>query len=333
MPKVSVILPVYNVEEYLQQALDSIINQTLEDIEIICVNDGSKDNSLSILEEYASKDNRIKIINQENQGQGASRNNAIKISSGKYIAFVDPDDWIELDMFEKLYNKAEKYNTDLIEFSYFRNHERNNSVRKKKINLALPTNKIIKPLDYPKYIFQPPRYAWNKFFQTKLLKDNNILFGQGRWHEDHNFVIAARALAERVLNCPDEYFYNYRVRLNSSNNILNLDVIKKVQLLKELKAFLSDKNIFKDLEYYFNRYALNGLIDAYKRVPDDYKKEFDSNVEKFLNKKHYIAYEKNKNKNENFLQTIFSVKKRVVSGKQYKVVTILGITFTLYKIC
>ncbi len=131
-------------------------------------------------------------------------------------------------MFEKLYNKAEKYNTDLIEFFLFSQPRKEIILLgKKKINLALPTNKIIKPLDYPKYIFQPPRYAWNKFFKQNYLKITTFFLGKEDGIEDHNFVIAARALAERVLNCPDEYFYNYRVRLNSSNNILNLDVIKK----------------------------------------------------------------------------------------------------------
>lgn len=333
MPKISVIIPVYNVEEYLRQALDSIINQTLKDIEIICINDGSKDNSLAILEEYASSDNRIKILNQENQGQGAARNNGIKIATGEYLSFVDPDDWIELDTYEKLYNKAIEFNLDLIEFSYFRNKEINNTIRKEKIKLSIPKNKVIKGIDFPKYIFQPPRYSCNKFFKTKLIKDNNIFFGQGRWHEDHNFVIEARTLAERVLYCPNYYLYHYRIRLNSSNNRINLDILKKVELLQELKNFLLAKTTFNNLEYYYNKYALKGLIDAYKRVPEEYQTEFNSNVKSFLPENLFSVYEKNKNSNGNFWQKIFSIKKRIISGKQYKAVTILGITFTLYKIC
>ena len=103
MVKISIIVPVYNTEPYLEQCLDSIINQTLEDIEIICVNDGSTDNSLSVLEEYASKDNRIKIINQENEGPGFARNNGLKSVNGEYVLFVDSDDWIELNTCEALY--------------------------------------------------------------------------------------------------------------------------------------------------------------------------------------------------------------------------------------
>ena len=113
MSKVSVIVPVYNTEKYLEKCLNSLINQTLHDIEVICVNDGSTDNSLNILNQYAQKDNRIKIINQENKMQGAARNAGTQIAAGEYIGFVDSDDWIDLDYFEKLYNAATKYNLDI----------------------------------------------------------------------------------------------------------------------------------------------------------------------------------------------------------------------------
>ena len=112
-PKVSVIIPVYNVEQYLRECLDSVVNQTLKDIEIICVNDGSTDNSLVILEEYAAKDERIKIVNKENGGLSSARNCAIPLARGEYIGFVDSDDWIDLDFYEKLYNTAKKYKAEI----------------------------------------------------------------------------------------------------------------------------------------------------------------------------------------------------------------------------
>ena len=98
--KISIIIPVYNAGQYLSQCLDSLLKQTLREIEIICVNDGSSDNSFEILKHYKTKDERIIIINQNNQGQGSARNRAIDISKGEYIAFVDPDDWVEDNMFE-----------------------------------------------------------------------------------------------------------------------------------------------------------------------------------------------------------------------------------------
>ena len=114
MPKVSVIIPVYNVEKYLSECLDSVVNQTLKDIEIICVNDGSPDGSAEILEEYAQKDNRIKVITQENRGVSEARNSGLKIASGEYIAFLDSDDYIDLKFFEQLYKRGIESNSDVV---------------------------------------------------------------------------------------------------------------------------------------------------------------------------------------------------------------------------
>lgn len=109
MPKISIIIPVYNTEKYLSRCLDSAINQTLKDIEIICVNDGSTDNSLDILKEYAAKDNRIKIISKGNEGAAITRNIGINVATGEYIGFIDSDDYVDLDYFEELYSNAPQY--------------------------------------------------------------------------------------------------------------------------------------------------------------------------------------------------------------------------------
>lgn len=122
--KVSIIVPVYNVEKYIRCCLDSLVNQTMSNIEIICINDGSTDNSLEILEEYAKKDDRIKIINQENKKQGAARNRGIEIAQGEFIGFVDSDDWVDLDYFEKLYTTALEYQSDVAVASVLK-HKKN----------------------------------------------------------------------------------------------------------------------------------------------------------------------------------------------------------------
>ena len=120
MVEISVIIPVYNTEKYLNECLDSIVNQTLSDIEIICVNDGSTDNSLAILESYAKKDNRITVISQENNGQGSARNLGLKNSSGNYICFIDSDDYVDLNMLEKLYDNVILNNSDIVVFKIAR---------------------------------------------------------------------------------------------------------------------------------------------------------------------------------------------------------------------
>ncbi len=112
-PKVSIIVPVYNVENYLNRCLDSLINQSFDDIEIICINDGSTDRSLEILKDYEKKDNRVKIINKENSGVSNCRNKGIKVSNGEYIVFVDSDDWIDIDTYEIMMDNIIKYNADI----------------------------------------------------------------------------------------------------------------------------------------------------------------------------------------------------------------------------
>ena len=123
IPKISIILPVYNVQEYLKQSLDSLVQQTFSDIEIICVNDGSTDDSLSILKAYEKKDSRIKLINQSNLGVAEARNNAIKISKGKYLMFTDGDDWLEINACETLLEIMEKHKPDVVMYSYYREYE------------------------------------------------------------------------------------------------------------------------------------------------------------------------------------------------------------------
>ena len=112
IPKISIIVPVYNVEPYLRQCLNSLVNQTLKDIEIICVNDGSPDDCLSILHEHAEKDNRIAVINQKNTGLSGARNSGLKVASGEYVMFVDSDDWVDVRICEELYNAALRENAD-----------------------------------------------------------------------------------------------------------------------------------------------------------------------------------------------------------------------------
>ena len=124
VPKVSIIVPVYKVEKYLRKCIDSIINQTLKDIEIILVDDGSPDNCGKICDEYAAKDTRIKVIHKENGGLSSARNAGMEVAEGEYIGFVDSDDWIESDMYMTLWQKAKDINADLVNSDYFRNNDR-----------------------------------------------------------------------------------------------------------------------------------------------------------------------------------------------------------------
>lgn len=182
MIKVSLIIPVYNVEKYLEKCLDSLINQTLKEIEIICVNDGSTDNSPAILEQFKLKDNRIKIINQENLGVSQARNNGINTSQGEYIGFVDSDDYVDNDYFEKLYNSAKKFNAEVAAGDLYK--EKNNKIGKKRFNytkeelFVKPEDKI-KNAKIPKY-----NYTCNKIYKRESLLNLNLPFENNRYYED-----------------------------------------------------------------------------------------------------------------------------------------------------
>ena len=142
MCKVSVIIPVYNGESYLEQCLDSIIGQTLKEIEIICVNDGSKDRTQQILEKYAEKDSRIQIINQENGGAGAARNAGLRIARGEYLSILDGDDFFEPDMLEKAYKKAKESRAELLVFGSDQYYETTDEYKSVACTSAIPPDEL-----------------------------------------------------------------------------------------------------------------------------------------------------------------------------------------------
>ena len=210
-PLVSVIIPVYNVEKYLRQCLDSVVNQTLRDIEIICVNDGSTDSSLKILEEYASKDSRINIISRENKGYGFSVNEGIDSSHGRYIGIIEPDDFAELSMYEKLVGSAQEFNIPwVICFHYL--YEEGKRRPCYQYNSWRPSKPILLS---PKantdcVIFGPA--IWAAIYDRRWLNENNIrcLESPGASFQDTGFSIKCFLSAETVLYIP-EMLINYRI--------------------------------------------------------------------------------------------------------------------------
>lgn len=213
-PTVSIIIPVYNVEKYLQECLDSIIKQNLKEIEIICIDDGSTDSSPVILKEYAAQDPRIKILKQQNRGQGAARNLGIKKARGKYIGFVDSDDWVSKNYFEKLFTAAQKNNADVTSTTgVFLSCGTKADVRKS-VGIELGTN-LLSDLD---------RYATilttgitvNKLYRRDFLTDNNILFPEKRVFGEDNFVVFFSVMLANKIACVHDANYYYRQRENST---------------------------------------------------------------------------------------------------------------------
>lgn len=207
MIKVSVIVPVYNVEQYLERCLKSLIEQTLKEIEIICVNDGSKDNSLSILKDYAKKDSRIKIINKENEGISAARNSGIDIAKGEYISFIDSDDWVDLDFLEKLYKSAIKVNADIAAAGIIRTGQKTRKIflEFKKEIITDDTNRKFEICDIPDKC-----YTCNKIYRTSKLKNYGIRFKDKALYEDIIFSPEAIHKLGRLIVVPDTYYFYYK---------------------------------------------------------------------------------------------------------------------------
>lgn len=277
--KLSVIVPVYNVENCLRQCLDSVVNQTLNEIEIICVNDGSTDSSPEILSEYAQKDERIKIINKKNAGLGAARNTGMKYATGEYIGFVDSDDWVDHTMFEKLYNNAKYHNSDLVmcpicivddnhkedhDFSYF--------------NLDCFSEDFDNSsFDYQKtkdFFFRICVTANNKIYRNDFLEMNKIKFPEGLIFEDNPFFYKTFLKAKRVSLIRD-FLYFYRVKRDdsiiSSADKTFFDVLKIHDLTK--KIFLEDLEL-NEFKVDLISYIILSIFNRYSQISDIHKEEF-----------------------------------------------------------
>ena len=176
-PKVSILVPCYNVGKYLPQCLDSIVNQTLKDIEIIVINDGSTDSTLDIIKQYAKNDKRIKIIDKENEGYGKSMNRGLDAATGEYVGIVESDDWVEPDAFEYLYKAAKKNKADMVkaEFVFFDN-DTNRETQNWPIDLADDLKeKVFCPAEQnPEIIWTGHPSIWTCLYSNKMMQDKKI---------------------------------------------------------------------------------------------------------------------------------------------------------------
>ena len=286
-PKVSVIIPVYNVEDYLRQALDSVVNQTLDDIEIICVDDCSTDNSLNILKEYAAKDNRIKlIVQEENQGQGVARNIALGKATGKYIMFLDPDDWLDIHACEIAYNQIYKNNNDIVFFNYRSYKETENIIVMKKSShlyfLEDYVNKNVYLKDFENLDFHAAT-TWSQIYNRKFLNKINAQFSATRTCEDNPFYFNAICNAETISFTP-EILYYYRLRINEEQPYYVKhwqEVFYNKEEAYEIIKNCRYKNTFLKA---FIPYYWSSLVKGHLRRAIIYDKTFKNEIYKELHK-------------------------------------------------
>ena len=254
---VSIIVPIYNTQDYIERCLNSLINQTLKAIEIICVNDGSTDDSLKILEEFAKVDDRIIVLTQENAGVSVARNAGLNIAKGEYIGFIDSDDWIDLDYYENLYNTAIRNDCEIAVTNVVRKKE---STQKYKIKYD--SEQVYEDLQKKLNICDIPNccYTVNKIYKSEIIKD--LKFKEGVLFEDVLWLPEIIKGCNKLVTVPSIVYY-YWVNNNSivrskSTPKRELDSYnaKKyiVQFFDENNLELSKKerNITKSIKYLFN---------------------------------------------------------------------------------
>lgn len=322
--KISIIIPVYNAEIYLKQCLDSVICQTFKDFECICINDGSTDNSLSILQEYANKDKRFKLINKKNEGVSVARNTGIQNAAGKYISFVDSDDWITENYIEVLYNKIEKYGCDLISSdAYFYNNQT------KKTYLKRPQkeffNCIITSPETKKKLLALGNIwgSWGKMYKKEFLIKNDILFRKCVM-EDILFIYEG-ILASKSIMFIDELLYFYRKNINNSATSNNNERIYIfIDLFKTLRQTLIRKNKYDTYKKTFMSHVAKCFafeLEESQLPLKTLKKVFIQIKNEFLNEKTQLFYPENIAHKIRILAFQFCLKYNInyaVFGKTFK---------------
>ena len=328
--KVSVIVPCYNAEKFLPKCMKSLQSQTLSEIEIICVNDCSKDTTKELLNEYAQKDARVKPIHfDKNQGQSSARNAGIKIAKGEFISFVDSDDYIEQTMLEKLYNKAKDTQSDMVISNIYLDFEDTGEKQLFRDNryYTFLSGRTFKPTEHPPLISCIG--VWDRIYKRELIIDNNLLFPVGLVYEDHLFCIQAYILANKV-TVVNEPLYYYRKNAGGSitDNEKKNDNYKFnfLEISRRIKKFLREKKVYEIFQKEYLKYHFFYAMVHQHYITDkekfkkffeemyDLTSENDYEVLNALNHE-YLAEHYLESLQENNWKSFYSMTKSVSIGK------------------
>ena len=276
MPKVSVIIPIYNVEKYLKQCVDSVINQSLKDIEIILVDDGSTDSCPRICDDYAKQDKRIQVIHLPNDGLGKAYNAGIAAAKSDYIGFVESDDFAEYDMYENLYNIAVEMNADIVKsswFNYWSVPEEKNITEKPFKHF--PIKKVINAEQEPKLVMTQAA-VWSAIYEKKFLNDYNIKFLEtpGASYQDTSFAFKTTVAAKKIVLTSNAYIH-YR-QDNETSSVKSKEKVYVIcDEVREIEKFLNE---YPQIKKYIEPYKWYKQFRIYKwnllRVAPEYKSEF-----------------------------------------------------------
>jgi len=266
-PRFSIIVPMYNVERFVPLCLKSLINQTFEDFEIICVDDGSPDNSKDLIKQYAQKDSRVKLIVQENKGLGGARNAGVRAAGGEYLLFVDSDDWLSLDALEKMDKTIKKNPTDLGLFSF-------NIFMDQTMKLDQPD--MLKLFENTNNVFTASQIAsimfihlcvWNKYYRRDFFIKNNLFFEENIYFEDILIHTKALIKAQSIAMCRHHLYY-YRIREDSimQSSYSNKKINDLVRALSSTVKWLKENEAYEFYKPYFARFAASAINNHFRRA-------------------------------------------------------------------
>ena len=298
MVKVSVVIPVYNVEDFLGECLDSIVNQTLDDIEIICVNDGSTDKSLDILNDYASRDDRFTVIDQENGGHAVATNRGMKLAKGKYLFLMDSDDILELSALEDTYNLAEKKDVDFVLFQAI-NYYMDTGEYVKKENYSMNAladyvgDRVFNYRDVKDYLFDISVTPWTKLYNREFIERSGASFPEGLVFEDNVFFWEVLFNAERIVFLRKHLFIRrwYSESSTQSGGKQFIDTIAVNNLI--VQRFI-DYGLFEEYkEFLYNR-KIKSVLNRYNSTKEEFKQlffeELQKDFRKMLNHERYDEF-------------------------------------------
>lgn len=271
MPLVSVIIPAYNAEDYISQCLSSVLSQTLSDIEVIVVDDGSTDRTASIVEELTHRDGRIHLIRQENQCAGVARNKGMEVAEGKYLYFLDADDWIELDSLEKLCSSAESLGSDIVvaRSEGFDNQTGETWLIDYALN-GVPFDTLIRPSFYADRLFQRfMGWPWDKLYRAEFIQSSGLLFQPLRTTNDAYFVFCSLMLAGGV-SCVDKVLFHHR-----ANNRKSLEGTRSkswhcaIEAMRAIAKKIAEQPESTRLMESYNNWVLNYSYWSLNTLPAD----------------------------------------------------------------
>ena len=279
MYKVSVIVPIYNVSAYLRQCLDSICNQTLRELEIICVNDGSTDDSLEIIREYEAKDDRIVVITGPNGGYGKAMNKGLDRATGEYVGIVEPDDYVDLHMFEDLYKCALEHDLDFVKSDFYRFSTLPSGEEELTYVKINKTGERYGELLYPNEDPSAIRFTmntWTGIYRRAFLEEHHIRHHEtpGASFQDNGFYFQTFAYAKRAMILNQAYYKNRRDNPNSSVKSREKVYCMNIEYDYIRDLLMTDREVWERFKYMYWWKKYHNYMFTYSRIDEKYKKEY-----------------------------------------------------------